>query len=287
MKDFPFMAAMIGIAVYASTANSRTAGAISSTVNAGNAAGGTVSYCPSSGASTAYEYIQLIDFGGIDYVSGNNNGYGDFTSVIGNIIAGQMYSIQGKTGYTGAVRNEVWTVYIDYNADGDFTDPGEKVGSTATSTPFLVTKTFKIPQTAKNGLTRMRIQMHYNTRITDPCAKFKYGEVEDYTINISGGSNTADDVLAGNSISDISVAPNPVTSSSIRVDYTLEKEGYMVFDLIAANGLTRRTYKAGIQTKGENSYQLNNLSSLHSGNYYISFKQDGIVIGRTSVLIAH
>jgi hypothetical protein len=78
MKDFPFMAAMIGIAVYASTANSRTAGATSSTVNAGDAAGGTVSYCPSSGASTAYEYIQLIDFGGIDYVSGNNNGYGDF-----------------------------------------------------------------------------------------------------------------------------------------------------------------------------------------------------------------
>lgn len=159
--------------------------------------GNGVAYCTSSGASTAHEYIQLIAFGAIDYVSGNNNGYGDFTSVSADVTAGETYTIQGKAGYTGAVRKEVWTLYIDYNADGDFADADEKVGSTVTNTAFLITKTFKIPRTAKNGPTRMRIQMHYNTLINNPCAKFDNGEVEDYTINISGGSAIAQAAVPG------------------------------------------------------------------------------------------
>ena len=32
----------------------------------------------------------------------------------------------------------------------------------------------------------MRIQMHYGGQVTNPCSAFNYGEVEDYTINISG-----------------------------------------------------------------------------------------------------
>ena len=58
--------------------------------------------------------------------------------------------------------------------------------------------------------------MHYGSLITNPCAKFDYGEVEDYTVNLSGGSGFtefagADNFKADNIASTtISVNLNPV-----------------------------------------------------------------------------
>lgn len=51
----------------------------------------------------------------------------------------------------------------------------------------------------KNGATRMRVQMKYNAYSTS-CETFSYGEVEDYTVTIVGGTNTISEI--NNSISD-------------------------------------------------------------------------------------
>ncbi|MEP6466275.1 MAG: M4 family metallopeptidase [Parafilimonas sp.] len=249
-------------------------------------AGGGITYCASAGLSTTNEYIKRIIYNTIDNTSGDNGGYGDYTALSTNVTAGQSYTLKVQAGFTGATRKEFWTVYIDYNGDGDFNDAGEKLGPVAVNSAGLVGKAFKIPAGAKNGATRMRIQMHYNAGITDPCATFDKGEVEDYTINISGGSG----LIADNSelrISGISVSPNPVNSSVARINYTLAKTGNINFKLSDATGVAYSSYKAGIQNKGANSYVLNNLSSLHNGYYYVSVEQDGIAIGKISVLVAH
>jgi Zn-dependent metalloprotease len=253
-------------------------------VGIGSAGGGSP-YCASEGLSTANEYINLVNFAGSDFVSGNNGGYGDFTSVVSDVIAGQTTSIQVRAGFTGPVRKEAWTLYIDYNGDGDFADAGERLGPVAVTSSAILTKIFKIPLTAKNGLTRMRVQMHFNTGITDPCATFDFGEVEDYSVNISGGSGAtspADELLTG-----VSVSPNPVTSSVARLNYTLAKAGNITFTLTDANGIQKGVYKGGNQNKGANTYQLNNLSGLRNGYYYITVQQDGAVIGKMNLLIAH
>jgi hypothetical protein len=127
--------------------------------------------------------------------------------------------------------------------------------------------------------------MHFNTGITDPCATFDFGEVEDYSVNISGGSGAtspADELLTG-----VSVSPNPVTSSVARLNYTLAKAGNITFTLTDANGIQKGVYKGGNQNKGANTYQLNNLSGLRNGYYYITVQQDGAVIGKMNLLIAH
>ena len=250
-------------------------------VGIGEASGGSI-YCTSKGLSTTNEYINLVNFAGSDYVSGNNGGHGDFTSVVSDVIAGQTTSIQVRAGFTGAVRKEGWTLYIDYNGDSDFSDAGEKIGTAVATSAAILTKTFKIPATAKTGITRMRIQMHYNTVITDPCATFDQGEVEDYSVNITAGSGIAETL-----ISNISVSPNPVKSFSIRVSYTLAKAGNISFKLTDANDIAYGNYKAGIQHKGANSYSINNLSGLHNGYYYLTPIQDGVAIGKLPVLIAH
>ena len=135
----------------------------------------------------------------------------------------------------------------------------------------------------------MRIQMHYSTTVSNPCATLNKGEVEDYTLNISGGSGliATADLNQVKLINGLSVFPNPVTSSYMRLDYTLAKQGNITFRLADASGLILGNYKAGLQNKGANSYLINNLSALHNGYYYVSVEQDGIIIGRLTVLIAH
>ncbi|MBS1744549.1 MAG: M4 family metallopeptidase [Bacteroidetes bacterium] len=254
-------------------------------VGVGTAGGGGITYCTSMGQSTANEYIKRIVFNTIDNTSGDNGGYGDFTSISTNVTAGQTYTIKVQAGFTGATRKEGWTLYIDYNGDGDFNDANEKLGPVVINTANLVSKSFKIPATAKNGTTRMRIQMHYNTGITDPCATFDNGEVEDYTLNISGGSSLSS--TNENLLSAVSVSPNPVVSSSMRLNYTLAKGGNITLRMTDANGIAQGNYKVGIQNKGANGYTISNLSSLHNGYYYVAVEQDGVAIGKITVLVAH
>lgn len=242
-------------------------------------------YCESKGQSSANEYIKTVAFGFIDNVSGNNGGYGDFTSISTDVTVGQSYTLQVQAGFTGATRKEGWSAYIDYNGDGDFTDAGEKVFSKLATTTALVNKVITIPATAKPGTARMRIQMHYNTKVANPCKIFNLGEVEDYTLNIAQAAATPNPEAI--SISNLSVSPNPIIASSTRLNYTLAKAGNISFQLTDANGMVKGNHKAGFQNKGANTYVLNNLSALRSGSYYVVVKQDDVIIGRLTVLIAH
>ncbi len=240
-------------------------------------------YCTISG-NTKDEFINNVTIGNINNTSGNNNGYGDYTALSTNLSPGNSASISLTPGFTGNSYVEYWTVFIDYNQDGVFTNPGEKVATG--NGKITITKSFIIPSDAKIGSTRMRIIMHYGNGRTNSCGSYSDGETEDYKINITAGSLDPGPDPDG-LISHISVLPNPVTSSVMRLNYTLAKTGNLTFKLTDANGLPAGSYKAGLQRKGVNNYTLNNLSSLHNGYYYVSVEQDGNIIGRITVLIAH
>src|SRR5690349_6886214 len=121
MKKSLLAIALLGLALQGFSQNSletgttRQNGAANSTSDAGIGSAGSSLYCSSAGLSTANEYINLVNFAGSDYVSGNNGGYGDFTSVVSDVIAGQTTVIQVRAGFTGAVRKEAWTLYMDCN----------------------------------------------------------------------------------------------------------------------------------------------------------------------------
>ncbi|EAY32067.1 GEVED domain-containing protein [Microscilla marina] len=141
-------------------------------------------YCESKGTDVSYEYIQQVTFGSINNVSGANGGYGDFTAQSTTVAAGSAVSIGITPIFTGTVYNEGFSVWIDFNQDGVF-DYNEQVFTQISSS--AVSGTVNIPLTAKNGITRMRVSMQYEQAAT-ACQTFTYGEVEDYTINIVGGS---------------------------------------------------------------------------------------------------
>jgi len=145
--------------------------------------GGGGDYCTSSGSSYNYEWIAGVHVGTLNNTS-SASGYTDFTNKTLSVSANDSVSVSLTPGFSGGTYTESWKVWIDYNLDGDFEDSGEAVFSKSGSS--TVSGSFTVP-TSATGTTRMRVSMSYGSA-PPYCGTFSYGEVEDYAINISGGS---------------------------------------------------------------------------------------------------
>ncbi|MEO7210401.1 MAG: M4 family metallopeptidase, partial [Chitinophagaceae bacterium] len=244
------------------------------------------SYCTSTGTTT-YEYINKVILGSISNLSGDNGGYADFTAKSTNIISGHTYSFKGKAGFHGTSYTEYWTVYIDYNHDGDFNDANETVANFTTTSAAIVTKTFTVPSGVSNGATRMRVQMHYGSYSTDPCATLDYGDVEDYTVNISGGSFSGFSSPKEETTNSILISPNPVTGTSANMTYKIAKDGNIQVKVLNMNGQVMQNIDLGSQFAGSHNYTLNSLNKLASGTYMIVMEQDNQVVNRTRFVVTH
>lgn len=179
------------------------------------------SYCPSKGTSSAEEWISRVKLNLVDRVSASDGGYYDATSLVADVVRGQTQTIYFRSGITGAPRNLYWTIWIDYNQNGSFTDVGEKVISGFTSSTNLLYSTFTPPTTAALGKTRMRVSMKEGTYSTS-CEIFPRGEVEDYSVNIKATGTLPSKIESGEStllFSDVSISPNPVSDLLI-INYT-------------------------------------------------------------------
>jgi|GEM_PF-2789445 len=139
-------------------------------------------YCASQGNTYSMEWIERVQVDTMDNASGAS-GYTDFTGITCYLTAGDTVNVTLTPGFSGSSYTEYWKIWIDYNGDHDFEDAGEEVfsgyGSSAVSGNFTVASGIDI-------VTRMRVSMKYGSYPT-PCETFTYGEVEDYTADISTG----------------------------------------------------------------------------------------------------
>ncbi|MBQ4819349.1 M14 family zinc carboxypeptidase [Aquimarina sp. MMG016] len=173
----------------------------------------TLTYCDSKGNNVNDEFIDYVGLGGIDNVTGANEGYGDFTSLIGNVPYGSN-TITLSVGYTGTIYTEFWSVWIDLNQNGIF-ESTELVMSDSTRSSANQSYNFNVPNTALSGNTRMRVSMKYNSA-SAPCETFTYGEVEDYTVNIGAPSILKqNDIIQKNN--NLWLYPNPVQNGVLFV----------------------------------------------------------------------
>ncbi len=140
-------------------------------------------YCPSY-ALGFYEWIDRIEFAGIDHNSGKNYGYGHFTDKKAVVDAGEDYPITLIPDYQmGYGKTVYWQVWIDFNQDHDFNDAGEQVLQIKGYSDEIIHENISIPADAKDGETRMRITLSTDSYV-DPCATHFRGETEDYKIHI-------------------------------------------------------------------------------------------------------
>jgi hypothetical protein len=147
-----------------------------------------LNYCASNGNSIADEYISRVQLGSIDNSTGATaGGYADHTSESTSLAKNTSHTITVTPTWTGTLYSEGYSVWIDYNQDGDFSDAGEQVWTQAATQTTPVSGSFTVPSSATNGTTRMRVSLKYNA-IPTACESFSYGEVEDYTVNITSGA---------------------------------------------------------------------------------------------------
>ncbi len=221
----------------------------------------TVTYCTSQGNNTNDEYIDRVQLGSINNLSGNNGGYADFTSISTSLTKGSSNTITITPRWTGTVYREAYRVWIDYNQDGDFNDSGEQVYSRSRTTASSVSGSFTVPTSALSGATRMRVSMKYNANPTS-CETFTYGEVEDYTVIISNSVNQGISGGTGFNSSEMSIYPNPAK-------HTLN------ISLVEANGKDYVIYNIMGQVVGKGIYTESlDVSSLQSGVYMLEVNTD-------------
>ena len=171
-------------------------------------------YCDAGAASTGFETIGNVLFAGIDNTSTAGPGYQDFTQQTGVVAQGQTYAVD-ITVDDGFDTDQA-LVWIDFDQSESF-ESGELVFTSTTGVgPYSGTIT--VPGGAATGSTRMRIRLHdthdgstyQNTPNYTPCDTSTYGQVEDYTIVVTGsgpapendncGDVTAADLFVGSSL---------------------------------------------------------------------------------------
>ncbi len=135
-------------------------------------------YCAASGGCD--EYIEQVTVGTIDNLTACDN-YGDYTALSTQMEIGVGYPITIAIG--NAYNSDEGAVWVDWNQDLDFDDPGEQVVLDVSSGVGPYTGTITPPADALGGSTRMRVRLVWGSTPT-PCGTTSYGEVEDYTINL-------------------------------------------------------------------------------------------------------
>lgn len=178
-------------------------------------AANNVTYCTAKGNNTNYEWIDLIQLGSINNSSAANGGYGNFTSQSTTLVLNSSNTIYFSAGFASSTYSENWRVWIDYNQDGDFSDSGEQVVTGTSSNGNTYSASFTVPGGAALGSTRMRVAMVWNATPAS-CGTFSYGEVEDYTVNISATS-----------INGIAAASSPSFAESL--DHELSEASFGVY----------------------------------------------------------
>ncbi|GGG54769.1 T9SS-dependent choice-of-anchor J family protein [Epilithonimonas arachidiradicis] len=186
---------------------------------------------------------------------------------------------------TGGAFTHYYSVFVDWNKDGDFADAGESYfttsgnfftnnASTGSGTTGIKTKALTVPATATLGKTRMRVKAFYAAatpsataiaNIANPCtnpATAAYGQAEDYTIEVvAPGTLAVSDVNK----TDVSVYPNPFTD----VLNISDVKGVKSVSINDISGREVKTLAPATEL---------NLSNLNAGLYIVNLKmEDGSV----------
>ncbi len=175
-------------------------------------------YCAASyddGFMPVPHYITNVSLGTLNNTTGTTQfaapHYAYYNTVAApNLVRGTSYPI--SIGHNGGTSIHFVAVYIDYNRNNSFSDPGELVLQQNIVTGAVTnpsTATITIPATATVGTTRMRVMVFEDDDYTwgsgattplpctaDATGTFDWGETEDYNVNITGGTTPSGPVAA-------------------------------------------------------------------------------------------
>ena len=162
--------------------------------------------------SQSESYISSVRLGYINKTTtGTPGAHNNYTNLSTDVAIGSTYTITVKSSLLHNFTAN-WNIFIDYNHNGVFGDAGELI-SLPGSAPSgnSVSYTFTIPVTAFNGPATMQVRMKQNWIDQTSCRAYTdAGEIEDYTVNITGGFcyshgiNSTSDYISNVTVSNLS-----------------------------------------------------------------------------------
>jgi len=228
---------------------------------------------------------------------GTGSMYADFSVGVAApaIYKGLSTPFSVNVGSCGGNVNSSVKIFIDFNHNSVFTDPGETVYDTVNvAVPVILNGNITVPASALIGCTKMRVVM-MSTWIgtVNPTGTYGYGETEDYSINIIQPSPHDPAITA------INVPPGTCFTNNETVTATLANYGSSTINL-ATNPVTVSlnvnspigllTYSAIANTGILNPYGVNNVTltftgvNLYPGGAYsinTSLTISGLINGNT------
>ncbi len=211
----------------------------------------------------------LVKIGSINNVSAKPSGYSNYKNLSTNLNRNSSYDLTVNVNTDGNFQT-VSTVWIDWNQNCSFNDPGEvynlgtaiNVSNGATSnSPFSVL----VPVNAVLGNTVMRVSTKYDVA-AGPCESGYDGEVEDYTINVLPTLS-----IEEFGFDNLNVFPNPNNGSfTIKLMGAIERSiNIEVYD-IRGRAIFRKSY----DNNGDFNQEIH-LSNVQSGMYILNVN-DGL-----------
>lgn len=264
--SLPLMSVGLGSHTFTAELNSPNGGTDEQPTNNTVSLGFNVGACASV-ANTIYETSTTgVEFNTISNLNtGKPSGYSDYTSISTDVNIDESYNL---TVYMNTDGNYtcITTVWIDWNQNCDFTDPGEQydLGSAtnvtngaSSNSPLSVT----VPTTAALGTTLMRVTTKYSSAAT-PCENSHDAEVEDYTVNVMP-SLSVDDYF----LNSISIYPNPVNDRlTIKLSNNQLPDGFRIYNMLG------QVIKEAVVN--DLSDLEVNTSELSNGMYFVKISKD-------------
>lgn len=195
--------------------------------------------------------------------------YEDFTEISTELARGETYEMSFK-GFTGGNFTNYFTVFIDFNEDGQFdseeeaffTEEGNYVSITNSNgtDDVMATGFIHIPVETELGQKRMRVIKNYDQPILNACDAVSYGQIEDYTIEVVKEMSVEDQVF-----SEFTFYPNPVKEFlQLQSDYQIEK--VQILNLLGQEVMQSQPKNLSAQIQVE---------SLSAGIYFMKVNLEG------------
>lgn len=186
-------------------------------------------YCtPSNSSSTDGIGIVMTQNGLTNFNNSSgftSGGYAAYLDDSVTVMQGNSFTLQAQSNGSSSY---YWSVWVDWNDDGDFDDQNEQVYVNNNSTSTSVTATIYVSYAVSAGRKRMRV-IGGNTSITDACMSSTSIEGEDYTLRVTAAPACSGQPTAGG------IASSPIYTICPNLSFSLTDTG--------ATGASNMTYQ--------------------------------------------
>ena len=207
------------------------------------------------------EWIQSFEIANETFNTGNNNGYTGAIETDIDLIIGANYPFTLTSGQNGPQLAQYSRIWLDNNQNGVF-EANELLYDQNNALTGVLNGQITIPETALEGLTRMRVQMVYqgygSAALPGVCGNFQSGETEDYCVNV-----TTELSIIENNRHTFVLYPNPSTGQINIVTDLNELVSVKIFDAIG-----KEIFQIAINSNN----QIIDLSHLSDGLYIVQSK---------------